>query len=233
MYYHCGYKDHSRPPSGKLPYIYGCYVTIWEPKVTHVFGILCDVPPHICHPYCVWMLSVVTPIGLLWLHASIGLQGFLVSLSLIYLLWWASKASHRASSLSIFMGVLLICSKRPHMGLLNSITNVLGSPAPTGVDCICNNARLISWIVSIQFYCAFDKFDACFYLAIALDMMWYSFLQNFLKVSDVKFILASETILLGSPNSLKIILTTCSRSCTDRLATILQLGTYCNNLQDK
>ena len=22
-------------PSGKLPYIYGCYVTIWEPKVTH------------------------------------------------------------------------------------------------------------------------------------------------------------------------------------------------------
>ena len=34
MYYCCGYKDHSRPPSGKLPYMYGCYVTIWEPKVT-------------------------------------------------------------------------------------------------------------------------------------------------------------------------------------------------------
>ena len=34
MYYCCGYKDHSRPPSSKLPYIYGCYVTIWEPKVT-------------------------------------------------------------------------------------------------------------------------------------------------------------------------------------------------------
>ena len=29
MYYCCGFKDHSRPPSGNLPYIYGCYVTIW------------------------------------------------------------------------------------------------------------------------------------------------------------------------------------------------------------
>ena len=35
MYYCCGYKDHSRPPAVKLANMYGCYVTIWEAKVTH------------------------------------------------------------------------------------------------------------------------------------------------------------------------------------------------------
>ena len=34
------------------------------------------------------------------------------------------------------------------------------------------------------------------------------FLQNSLNVPNVKFVLASETILLGSPNSVNVILTT-------------------------
>ena len=37
MYYCYGYKGHSRPPAASFHiYIYGCYITIWEQKVTHI-----------------------------------------------------------------------------------------------------------------------------------------------------------------------------------------------------
>ena len=61
----------------------------------------------------------------------------------------------------------------------------------------------------------------------------FSFLQNTLNVLDIKFIQASETIFLGSQNSVNVTLAACTRSCTDSLATFLQLWTYCNNLQYK
>ena len=51
----------------------------------------------------------------------------------------------------MLIGVLLICSIRPLKGLLNIIMAGLGSPAPIGVDPICNKARLISWLVSVPF----------------------------------------------------------------------------------
>ena len=48
------------------------------------------------------------------------------------------------------MHALLICGKRSHTGLLNSIMAGLRSPAPIGVDCICNKARLVSWLLSVH-----------------------------------------------------------------------------------
>ena len=44
----------------------------------------------------------------------------------------------------------------------------LKSPAPTGVDHICNKTRLISWLLSMHFNCAFNLFNAFFYLPIEL-----------------------------------------------------------------
>ena len=38
-----------------------------------------------------------------------------------------------------------------------------------------------------------------------MDSCMFSFLQNSLKVFDVKFVVASETIFLGSPNSANVI----------------------------
>ena len=46
---------------------------------------------------------------------------------------------------------LLICDKRPYIGLLKSIMVGLGSHAPNGVDHICNKGRLICWLVSMHF----------------------------------------------------------------------------------
>ena len=51
----------------------------------------------------------------------------------------------------------------------------------------------------------------------------FSFLQNSLKVSGVRFILVSEAFFLGSPNSANFILAACSRTFAARLATFLQL----------
>ena len=52
----------------------------------------------------------------------------------------------------------------------------------------------------------------------------FSFLNNSLKVSDVMFVSASETILLGNPNSANVILTDSTRSYTDKLATFFVTG---------
>ena len=62
------------------------------------------------------------------------------------------RASLCTSSLSALIGAQLIWGKKPHNGLLNSIVAALESPAPTGVDCICHKARLISLLVSIHFF---------------------------------------------------------------------------------
>ena len=64
-----------------------------------------------------------------------------------------------------------------------------------------------------------------------MDCWIFSFLQNSLKVSDVKFLPASEIFLSVSPSSANIILDACTRSFADRLAIFSQLGTYCINLQ--
>ena len=52
-----------------------------------------------------------------------------------------------------------------------------------------------------------------------LDCWMFSFLQNSLKVSDVMFTLASETVFLSSPNSANVILAAYTRSCAERLVT--------------
>ena len=61
--------------------------------------------------------------------------------------WYILFILHSYTPLSMFIGALLICGKWPNMGLLNSMAAGLGSHAPTGVDHICNKARLISWLV--------------------------------------------------------------------------------------
>ena len=52
----------------------------------------------------------------------------------------------------MFMGALMICGKRPHMGLLNSIVAGIRSPAPTGVGHICNKTSLVSWLLLVHFF---------------------------------------------------------------------------------
>ena len=41
--------------------------------------------------------------------------------------------------------------QRPCMGLLTSIVAGLGNCDPTGVEDVCNKARLVSWLVSVHF----------------------------------------------------------------------------------
>ena len=55
------------------------------------------------------------------------------------------------SSLSTLIDALLIWDRRFCIGLMNNIMVGLRSPAPTGFDCICNKAWLMSWLVSIHF----------------------------------------------------------------------------------
>ena len=55
------------------------------------------------------------------------------------------------------------------MGLLNSIMAGVGSPALTAGNHICDKAGLVSCFVSFHFFdCVHYKFNACFYLTIAL-----------------------------------------------------------------
>ena len=63
-----------------------------------------------------------------------GLQGFILHIIIVY-----------TDRYSMHWG------KRPYIGLLNSIVAGLGSPASTGVDHICDKARFISWLVSMNF----------------------------------------------------------------------------------
>ena len=114
-------------------------------------------------------------------------------------------------SLSMFIGILLIFGrlhamliiiyvyghsidfwKKTHIGLLNSIVAGSRSPIPTGVDHICNKARLLSWLllVHILIVCLTNLKHASTW---PLLWWWYdvmaccmfSFLQKSLKVSDV------------------------------------------------
>ena len=61
----------------------------------------------------------------------------------------------------------------------------------------------------------------------------FSFLQNSLNHSEVKFVPTSDMTLLQIPNSIKVILVACTRSSTKRLATCVKLGICCSNLQYK
>ena len=53
-----------------------------------------------------------------------------------------------------------------------------------------------------------------------MDCWMCSFLQNSLKVSEVKLVAASEIVFHGSSNLANVILAVCTRSFADRLATI-------------
>ena len=201
---------------------------------TYVFCISCGDPPHFCHLYCVWVPSMVTPIGLhyysvhpwpsiLPLDCYCRLRGkkqrvFWVSL-LLYVLWWTSRTSYHALRLPTFMNALLICSIRPCMGLLKSIMAGLRSSAPTGVDCTCNKARSVSWILSAHCFILHltNLMHASTWLLLwwwyngDMDCWMFSFMQNSLKLSAEKVIPSSETILLSSPNSANVILTACTQ----------------------
>ena len=186
--------------------------------------------------------------AVLWLHVSTasspptGLlletlqkrqKGFWVSLFLINYFDGHLGPCTMHHHLSMFIGTLLICGMRSHMDLLNSIMAVLGRLTPTGVDHICNKARLVSWLVSVHFWCmsllahcssgdmmmlytvayvAFCRIAWRFQCEVCSGIRY-----NFLTVQTLQmlsWLLAQGHVLTSSLTS-------------------LQLGSYCNSLKYK
>ena len=100
-------------------------------------------------------------------------------------------------------GLLCIGSRLP-AGLLNRSVARLGKPGIISVDLICNKEIYMSVLVSKHF------FMVLFYkhYASTSPLLWWLYddctvwcmpspLQKFLNFSDMKFVPASETILLG------------------------------------
>ena len=100
-----------------------------------------------------------------------------VSLFLMYMLWWALRASYWASSSLIIMGTLFIWSNRPLIILLNKSVQGLGV---YGFLCL-SALTLSSMKLDSHYYyyyqgtfdCVFYKLYACFHLAIALVVTWW------------------------------------------------------------
>ena len=165
---------------------------LWSLPLGSTMTLCVHSPPFFC--WTATLDPAEKPEGFLW-----------VSSFSLYLLWWASRASYHASSLSMFIGALLVCGIRPQMGLLNSIMAGLGRPAPTGVDHICNKAKLVSQLISLLFLilCLTNLMHTSTWPLLwwrydnVMDYWMTSFLWNFLRVSDVKFILASDAIFLA------------------------------------
>ena len=57
-----------------------------------------------------------------------------------------------------------------------------------------------------------------------MDCCMFKSLQNSLNISGVRFVPVLDTVFLGSPNSSKVILATCTRSSAERPTTFFTTG---------